>query len=52
MGGGIVQDQAAWQSVRIQESILGYTKQLLEIVKGGNQDLGITTGGGGMVLTA
>jgi len=52
MGGGIVQDQAAWQSVRVQESILDYTKQLLEIVKGGNQDLGITTGGGGMVLTA
>lgn len=52
MGGGIVQDQAAWQSVRVQESILDYTKQLLEIVKGGNQDLGITTGGGGLVLTA
>jgi hypothetical protein len=52
IGGGIVQDQAAWQSVRIQESILDYAKQLLEVVKGGNQDLGITPSGGGMVLSA
>ena len=52
MGGGIVQDQAAWQSVRIQESILEYSKNLFEFIKGGNQNLGITSGGGGMVLTA
>jgi hypothetical protein len=53
MGGGIVQDQAAWQSVRIQESILEYSKNLFELIKGGNQDLGITPGGGGgLMLTA
>jgi hypothetical protein len=52
MGGGIVTDQAAWQSVRIQEQILEYSKQLLEVVKNGGQDLGITPSGSGMVLTA
>lgn len=51
IGGGIVQDTAAYQSVRIQEDIRSYMRELVGIVK--TQDTNFTMSPApGMVLTA
>jgi hypothetical protein len=58
VGGGMAllsggQDNSpAYQTMRIQEDIRGYIKELINVVKQGGNDYNITPPSGGMVLTA
>ena len=51
---GLAQDQTAFQSLRIQEDIRSYMKDLVDIVRKGssNVDASLSTDMGGLVLTA
>jgi hypothetical protein len=51
IGGGIVQDQLGYQTLRIQTDIRDYMRDMLNVLKGGEQDYNLTVSPG-LVLNA